>query len=172
MKDLENSNPVSNRLESFYSYVNRIVRKFRFDDQTCMDVIQEVLMKVYAKSDSFSGKSEIKTWIFSVTRNHCINYKKRIYEKNFRDLYFMDCDPVANDAGDYDVMNTLKEALLPCLRTLPDHLLNPLVHFYYENMKYSEISSIMGIPIGTVKSRINVAKKRLKALIEKYVEWN
>ncbi|MBN2531259.1 MAG: sigma-70 family RNA polymerase sigma factor [Spirochaetales bacterium] len=174
IESAEKSIPIDH-LHTIYNYVNRIASKFRFDEHTCMDVTQEIMMKVYLKSSSFTGKAQLKTWIYSVARNHCINYKKRIYDKNpvlIDSPDFISFSPGSfhsYNSEEYFLMKSLKKILSDYVHKLPEHLKQPLVYFYYGNLKYSEISQKMGIPIGTVKSRINTAKGLLRNKLEKHV---
>jgi RNA polymerase sigma-70 factor (ECF subfamily) len=157
------------RIYSIYSYVLKIVRKFRFDEHTCLDVAQEIVMKLYLKSDSFAAKSRLKTWIYSIAKNHCINYKNRIYDKTPLPVDFsgsVSYESISENAESNFLTNELKDKLSACIQKLPEHLKAPLVYFYYDNLKYSEISNKMDIPIGTVKSRINTAKNFLRNLLE------
>ncbi|MNI98130.1 ECF RNA polymerase sigma factor SigW [compost metagenome] len=53
-----------------------------------------------------------------------------------------------------------------CLRNLPKRYLAPLLLYYYEEFSYESIGEILGVPLGTVKSRLNQGKKLLKAIME------
>jgi RNA polymerase sigma-70 factor (ECF subfamily) len=60
----------------------------------------------------------------------------------------------------------IQALLIANIHKLPEHLKVPVVLFFYQRMKYSEIAQVTRVPEGTVKSRIAAAKKRLKAELE------
>jgi RNA polymerase sigma-70 factor (ECF subfamily) len=60
----------------------------------------------------------------------------------------------------------IQALLIANIDKLPHPQKVPMVLFYYQQMKYSEIASVLGVPEGTVKSRINTAKRKLKSVLE------
>lgn len=146
-------------------FVHKVVRKFKFEEHTNQDLVQDIMLKLHLKSSTFNGKSSLKTWLYSVIKNHCLNFKQRVYKNYLLSMSFNDWDTVSIDSENGEsalLLQKLKEMVNEHVNKLPDHLRLPIRYFYYENMKYKSISKKMDIPMGTVKSRINTAKMKLK----------
>lgn len=135
------------------------------------DLFQETWMKV-AKSLENEELKYFKQWLFRV----CINQYKDNYrkEKRRKDVFYNLYDN--NEQKDYVLENTNYslsaeeeyqskkdyQLLIEHINLLPHKLKIPMVLFYFQQMKYAEIAKILKIPMGTIKSRLNAAKKKLK----------
>lgn len=87
------------KITDYYQYTRNIIRSFYFDDYTCNDLTQDVMIKLYCTTGTFTSEAQFKSWLYLVTRNHCINYKKKSSRKNTTLLdniedYYLSPDPV------------------------------------------------------------------------------
>ncbi|WP_028974825.1 RNA polymerase sigma factor [Spirochaeta cellobiosiphila] len=149
-----------------YHYINWVIRSFHFDDSTKEDLAQEIIIKVLINKHSFESRSKYKTWVYSIARNHCINYKKRRY-----DIYkkFQDWDDNSIIMLRYNEVNSDETISLirKCIRELPLIYRIVIVYYFFYSMKYKEISEELNVPIGTIKSRLNTGKRLLKYSISR-----
>jgi len=139
------------------------------------DVIQEVFMRVYKGIKKFREDSALSTWIYRIAVNVCKDmiskYKQRretLTDFEVEEIFHGShegkemLDSVVNDLTMEEIeraMNKLSEE---------DRL---LIKFRdIDGMSYEDISNVMGKPIGTVKSRLHYARKRLKEILEKGVQ--
>ncbi len=132
------------------------------DREDALDITQEVFIKVYRNLDGFKGRSSIKTWLFAIARNTVTNYltrNKKKEETELEESLFLD-NFNRSEAE-------MKRTLLLALDKLPLEHAEILRLYYFDRFSYKEIAELMGINIGTVKSRLNRAKKYLKAELEK-----
>jgi RNA polymerase sigma-70 factor (ECF subfamily) len=128
------------------------------------DVAQDVFFAAYKKLASFdSARSNFSTWLFSIARNKCINEmkKKKVVSANELPEKI-----TANNLSDGIASQELFAELDKALQTLPGRQKRAFIFAEFENLPYQEIAQIEGVRIGTVKSRINRAKKKLRAALE------
>ncbi len=171
MRDSGTMDGFTEELTAIYCYAGKFARKYGFDEHTLMDVTQEIVIRSFLRRGTFNGKSKLKTWIFSVARNYCINFKNRVYDNHpfFSDHSRLDSFSSDSDAVPERVMEKeAVEALTYYFKRLPPRLKDPLRYFYYDDLKYDDIAVMLGIPIGTVKSRIFEAKRILRTNLERH----
>jgi len=139
------------------------------------DVIQEVFVRVYKGIKKFRGDSSLSTWIYRIAVNVCKDmmgkYKKRKELLTDFDSEEIPCIEPRSDSSPVESMisELTIEALEKALDQLSeeDRLLIRLRDI--EGLSYDEISKIINKPVGTVKSRLHYARKRLGDLIKNLV---
>ena len=145
-------------IKSLFSYILFRVK----NNPDANDIVQETMLSIWQSIGSYKSQSSFKTWIFSIARRRITDY----YRKNSKHISL----PLANYKnvcavnGDFDALINriyLNDALLH----LTDNE-NELVYLIFQaQLSYSEISSVLGIPVGTVKSRMSGIKSKLKSLL-------
>jgi len=139
------------------------------------DVIQEVFFRIYKSIKRFKGDSAFSTWLYRITVNVCkdilAKYSKR--SETFTDFEDEDNGGVPEPSSEVDIEADIRQQFrIEDFRTVlgelseEDNLFITLRDI--EGLDYEEISKITEKPLGTVKSRIYYARKRLKSLLEKY----
>ena len=156
------------------------------NDNDIEDIAQDVFIKVYRNIDKFKGNSSLYTWIYRITTNMCLDYMK----KN-KSMIYID-EKVQLDDSEVDLQLTSKEKLQDelyeekemnqklnkAIDKLPDKQKAMIVLRDIKGLSYDEISEILEIKLGTVKSQINRARLKLKEILENdgtfldYVESN
>lgn len=123
------------------------------------DAVQEVFMKLLKNQAKIKDEHHLKYWLIRVTQNLC----KDIIKKNnhCKNEYLFDIQ----DSKAYSENNNTSY-VGEALEKLSQEYMLPIYLYYYEGYSYKEISTILKIPISTVKMRIHYAKKKLKLLIE------
>lgn len=135
---------------------------FRLTHHTTVaeDLLQEVFVVAWEKAHSFRGDAQVKTWLFRIAHHQAISWLRRKREVLTADGTLFD-RPVPPQ-GETQVMETWRaEQLGTALDKLsPEHrAVLELAYFY--DMPYAEIAKIMDCPVGTVKSRLNYARRSL-----------
>ncbi|MCG0238135.1 MAG: RNA polymerase sigma factor [Firmicutes bacterium] len=141
------------------AYTYRIVG----DRHLAEEILQDTMLKVWQHARLFRVDGHLKAWLFKVARNNAIDYKRRKR-------------PVVEELGPTLPAQTQRpdrEAERAWVATRIDAALTalPLVYRevvelrYYHQLDYQEIAEVLGIPLGTVKSRISYALKRLPRLL-------
>ena len=155
-------------VERYQGPVIRMIRNITGDSHICEDIAQDVFFTVFKKLGTFDpDRSSFSTWLFTVARNKSINAmkKKRALVVSVLPEMAAHNDPLDNLAN-----KELFEELDRALETLPGRQKNVFVLAELERLSYREIAEIEGIRIGTVKSRINRAKKKLRSVFERIEE--
>jgi len=161
----EQNNDAFNYLYDHYSgalftIINQIVP----DKDTASDVLQEVFVNVWRKIGTYDEtKGRLFTWMLNIARNAAID---KVRSKGYRDNQrtqsiaeresgmAMSSNPVVNDVGLKKVLTTLNEEY----RKLIDLS-------YFQGFTHEEIAKMLGIPLGTVKTRIRTAISQLRTMI-------
>lgn len=139
------------------------------DPEGALDLSQEVFLRIHRHLGKFRGRSTLKTWIYRVTVNHCRSRLRRKHVPT-RSLAVEDerlaglADPgrgpeeraLADDAG---------RRLAAALAELPVAFREAVVLRDLEGLDYEEIARVLGVRIGTVRSRIARGRHRLREVL-------
>ncbi len=166
---------VNGDVDSFRLLVQRyqrpvisMIRNLINDRGACEDLAQEVFFTAYRKLSSFDpARSKFSTWLFTIARNKSINFlrRKRIFSTNK-----LPEQADSRGPGDELARKEFFEELDLALKKLPGRQKRVFVLAEFEKLAYEDIAQIEGVPIGTVRSRINRAKKKLAARLKSYDE--
>lgn len=127
------------------------------------DAMQETFVKVYRQYASFRGESSEKTWIMRIAINTCKDMRRTTW---FRQV---DRSVALGRAPEpYDEWDPSDDALITEIMMLPAKLKDVVLLKYYQGLSLQEIAQALQIPLGTVSTRINTAKKKLRAALERW----
>jgi len=151
-------------VQRYQKPIIRMIANLINDRHICEDVAQEVFLAAYKKLPSFDpARSSFSTWLFTVARNKSINVmKKRKIPSTGNPPEEMDF----SEPADSLVRDELFIALDKALKSLSPGHRRALVLAEFENLPYEQIAQIEGVRIGTIKSRINRAKHRLRSTLD------
>lgn len=124
------------------------------------DLSQEVFATFFLRLESFRGDARPTTWLFGITRNHVRNARRRAAFRRF--LHLDDAPPPTDDRpGPDDVVERLRrrELVQRVLVALPDREREVLVLADFDDLPAGEVAAILGIPVGTVHSRLYKARR-------------
>lgn len=128
------------------------------------DLAQEALVKAFRGLDAFEERSSLSTWLYAITRSVCRDWYRARGAKR------RDAEPLADDsavsaAGLQDELieqRELRLELWDAIQTLDPEFRAVVVLFDIEGLSYTEIAEIEAVPLGTVRSRLNRARQRLR----------
>lgn len=132
------------------------------------DIIQEVFIKVFLKLNTLHEESALKSWLYSITANQCKDYLRMKYVNttvltdHFDELAFSNRNMVETEVLIHSDMFLLKEII----QDLPKHYKEPIILYYFYNLTYQKISTLLRVCVGTIKVRIYRAKKIIR---EKFI---
>ena len=132
------------------------------------EIMQEALVTLWRKADRFDRtKAAASTWIFTIVRNKRIDYLRREKRPDLKaeDFLHMETEEPAADISfaDRQQANTIRDRMT----SLPADQLVVIRKAFFENKSHSEVASELGLPLGTVKSRIRLALARMRGMMEK-----
>jgi RNA polymerase sigma-70 factor (ECF subfamily) len=128
------------------------------------DAAQAVFINVYNNISSFKGDSKFSTWLYKITKNHCLNLIKR-----------RNNSPVSN-AGDDSTINRYsttpaekandeKECVKQKVKSLEDMHREIITLIHFDELTYEEAAENLDCPVGTIRSRVNRAMKKLGPML-------
>lgn len=131
------------------------------------DLVQEAMIAVWTKASSYSSeRGSASTWIFTIARNLRIDRLRRESSAYFTDLENFDA-PSDEVSGD-EALNRVQEDshVARALAQIPPEQRELLILSYVEDVPQSMIAERLKLPLGTVKSRMRLAYRRMRKLLE------
>jgi RNA polymerase sigma-70 factor (ECF subfamily) len=156
--------------------VFNVAYKFVGRHDEAEDLTQDIFLKIFKALATFDRRANFQTWIISISRNLCIDHYRSVRKERqtiARDVDANDLQPASADRGPYAVAEhrDLRVLLRQALQTLPPTLRTAVVLRDLQELSYQEIADHLGLPEGTVKSRINRGRlelaRQLKRLQDK-----
>lgn len=146
-----------------------MLRSSHTSPEMAEELVQEVMLKIWLKAHWFNPeKASASTWIFTVARNCRIDFIRKANRTNTL-LNAEDLWPLGEDDDEpYTSLQQrrIEKTIHGALTELPEEQAQILKHVYLEGQSHSEVSAATGIPLGTVKSRVRLAMKKLKILVD------
>ena len=157
--------------EELYRRYARRLKGFFFlqlggDEELAADATHDVFLRAYEARDRYQEGRQVDTWLFTIAYNICRNhYRSNAYEAQL--LATLDAEPVADQQIEVQLdQAVLDEALAQVLDELPAPLHQIFSLHYQEELSIPQIAEIVGVPEGTIKSRLhktmNIIRKKLK----------
>lgn len=146
---------------TLYAYVRHQLA----DSQAAEDVTQEVFVAVFYKPQSFAGKAQFLTWLCGMAKNKCADWWRKnrsqmmrnpLIETNQDEPIDPNWDLVANLEAKQD-----SEAMRTCVDKLPPEHREAIFWVYFQEQGLDAVAKQLGCPVGTVKSRLFNARKKL-----------
>ena len=142
--------------------LRRYARALSRDRDSADDLVQDTLERAWAKSGLWRGVADMRAWLFGIMHNLHVDSARR----PGLEIIAMDDEtpevPVAATQGERLAVVDLQAAL----DQLPVEQKEVLLLIALEDMSYADVAKTLGIPIGTVMSRLSRGRERLRALID------
>ena len=160
-------NRFKDRLLNFiYRFVN--------DLDLAEDLVQDTLLKLYTHKDSYQEIAKFSTWLYTIAANLArteLRKKKRrktfsVTELSREDREFIIASSDVDPSQDFSSQN-FEKSVQRALAELPDDFKTIIILRDIQELSYDEISKIVDVPLGTVKSRINRGRVKLQQLLKK-----
>ena len=146
--------------------VFNVIYRMCGDTLIAEDAAQETFIRAWQNLSSYQPQTSLRNWLYRIAFNAAmdmIRKEKRILPNNIEDLQLADERPGPESMlSNQEQTNLVQRAVL----SLPDASRAVLVLREYEGMSYHEIANTLDIPVGTVMSRLNYARKLLKNELE------
>ncbi len=151
---------------------NFIIKHFR-DEDSVEDIFQQTLIEAYCCWESFRGDAKRETWLFGIALNIIRNVTRRNpqYQYNFTtDESLENEEAIDSDPLDQVMKSQMSFKLESAISKLPEDLRETLVLVVQDGNTYQETADILGVPIGTVRSRVSRSRAQLKTVYDMYVK--
>jgi len=166
MNRFEFNNLVIQHADSLKLYA----RNFTKEQDDANDLVQDTLLKAVTYFKNFREGTNLKGWLYTIMKNTFINNYRRITKLNSFLTKEKEISPshlLVSAAYNGGENKFVMEDITSTLNSLADEYYIPFT-MYFEGYKYHEISDHLDIPIGTVKTRIHMARKAMKKRLSTY----
>ena len=152
--------------EAYSPNLTNFVKNWLYDPTQAADLVHETMLEVWRNAKRFEGRSSLKSWIFSIARNKSIDTNRRGARVTYTDEV---PETIDGETSQEDFVLGVQNAkyLMAAMKELSDSHRRVLHLAFFEDMKYEDIAVIEDCPVGTVKTRILHAKKKLLYIIKK-----
>jgi RNA polymerase sigma-70 factor (ECF subfamily) len=150
--------------DSVYNLAYRLV-----GSQDAEDVAQDALVEICNSIKSFQGKSSLKTWIYRVTMNVCLEHRRR-----HRPLFvpiddnLLEEPSTSHDPSAEAIRSEIKNEVDTAIGQLTDSHREVVILHELHGLTYKECAEVLGCPVGTVKSRLSNAFVKLRQVLQGY----
>jgi RNA polymerase sigma-70 factor (ECF subfamily) len=142
------------------------VQKRGADPAAAQDLAQDTMLTVWRKAPQFDrARATASAWIFAIARNRRIDVLRRERRPDPEMLIFMQEINAPNAETEME-RSAFQNRLRATLAQVPANQLDILKKAYFEDLSHSDIARQLGLPLGTVKSRIRLALIRLRGLLD------
>jgi RNA polymerase sigma-70 factor (ECF subfamily) len=159
-------------LQQFYQRFSGVVYQFSMrtvaNAADAAEVLNEVMMEVWRRADTYQGNSLVRTWLLSITRNKSVDLLRR--KRPTQSLDDSNIVEEGDDRCELSQLTELKEQgaqVRICLDKLKDTHRQVVYLTFFEELSYTDIAEIMAIPSGTVKTRMMHAKQQLLKCLQR-----
>ena len=155
-------NRYKNKLTNFVFY-------FLKDEEHSEDIVQETFIRLYEKKHYYKEIAKFSTWIYTIARNLA---NTELRKKSRTKIMYL--SQIGNQKKDYDLKSSdpelnknienefLMKEIHAAIDKLPENYKSVIILRDIQGLDYEQISNIIGVPLGTVKSRINRARLQLQ----------
>jgi len=166
-------------VERYQERAYRLALRVLRDEESARDVVQEGFLKVYRSLDRFEGRSGFYTWLYRVVMNLCLDEKRR--DRSSRHVEWDEAVSIEADPGSPDAASELyrehsgpagslerselRGFVARAIEQLPDDARQTLLLREVEGLSYAEIAECLGVPKGTVMSRLHHARRHVREIL-------
>jgi len=146
------------------------VRRMVIDHDDADDVVQDIFVKVWKNLGNFREDSQLYSWLYRIPTNECITF---LNKKKQKQNVSLDDDTTAYLAetladGNYFNGDRAQMKLQQALLTLPEKQKLVFNMKYFEDLKYEEISAVLGTSVGALKASYHLAVKKIESFFNNH----
>ena len=142
------------------------IRNMVLSHDDANDLVQETFIKAWNSIDSFRGEAQVSTWLYRIAINETLSFlnKRRIETVPLEDAGHSVADSIESDA--YFCGNRAYALFREAVSRLPEKQRLIFNMKYFDEMKYEEISEILGTSVGALKASYHIAVKKIEKFIK------
>lgn len=152
--------------EQLYWQIRRLV----LSHEDANDILQNTFVKAWSNIEYFRGDAKMSTWLYRIALNECLTFLNKQRATSQLSIDDADMEMLNKLEGDpYFDGDTTQKIFLQAIHTLPEKQQIVFNLKYFKEMKYEEISEIVGTSIGALKASYHHAVKKIEAFLEKHL---
>jgi RNA polymerase sigma-70 factor (ECF subfamily) len=146
-------------LPRLHGYARRLTR----DRANTEDLVQDTVLRALEKAHLFQHDTNLRGWLITIMHNEHVNRARHLKRTPFAAL--KDDELSSAGCGESQTASVEFREMQHAVARLSPEQREPLLLYWIEGYKYEEVAERLGVPLGTVQSRISRARKTLRALI-------
>lgn len=158
-------------LDALYSFALKLTRAR--DDAD--DLVSDTMLRAFQRWEQYRLGTNIRAWLFTILYHAFVSRKRRIDAREVQPLEDEDGREIFEPVGELDPEGAfydsfLDEEIVAAIQRLPDEYRDAVVMSDLHGLKYAEIAQVLGVPEGTIKSRLFRGRRLLQAQLRDYAE--
>lgn len=159
---------LSNSIADFSNDLKPFALKLTKDQEAANDLVQDTVVKALRYQKSYKTGTNLKGWLYTIMRNTFINAYRSKARKN---TWLEPSDNLSKISNQLDYnqaeYSIMKEEIMEKLKSLSIELKLPIM-MLHQGYKYDEIAKDLNIPVGTIKSRVFIARRLMRKSLAEY----
>jgi RNA polymerase sigma-70 factor (ECF subfamily) len=164
-------------VDAYQARILGFARRLLRSEEEALDVTQEVFIKAFQALHRFDGRSSLRTWLFKIAYNLCVDRSRRA-DRSLKTTSFEPTNEGDEPLEFSDTRWNPEEVVMNdelfgvvelAVSTLSDKLRTVLLLHDREDMGYEEIAAAVQVPVGTVKSRLFLARAHVQKCVAEYM---
>lgn len=155
-------------MDTYQSRLYWHIKRLMNDHSLAQDVLQDTFIKAYQNIEKFKQESQLYTWLYRIATNEALqqlNKMKRMQKADENaEYHLMNLVAEKEEADGKEILEILEKAI----QTLPEKQKLVFMMRYYDELPYEDISQIVNMSVGTLKTNYHYAKQK----IEEYIKTN
>lgn len=148
--------------DRLFNFIYRMVLQREISEE----IFQETWFRVFKNIDSYDCSRPFNVWLFRIARNLSINHLKMVKNREKKKELLLIEHNLDHNKKEEIILPQEEEKLIECLRKMQPEFREVIHLRFFEEMNLADISNILKLPVGTVKSRTNRGIKHLRRLWE------
>lgn len=163
-------------VERYHQKIYNTCYRMLGNSEDAQDITQETFIKLFKNLNSFKEKSSFSTWVFMITTNICRDkLRKRKNNKETESIdekeYLLNDNKISTDTPEeVSILHETGNQIQSEINKLPDKHKEVVILREFEALSYNEISKVLDISLGTVKSRLSRARSSLRKSINNIIK--
>jgi RNA polymerase sigma factor (sigma-70 family) len=157
-------------MDEYGDRLTKLSYNYTKDWNLAEDIVQDVFITCYKEYENIDKIVSFKAWIFRVTINKCKDLlKSSIFKKVITNSNLLTLTKSTELSLEMSILKSSEEEFLStCVLALPIKYREVITLYYYEELSIEELSEILKLNRNTIKTRLNRARMKLKALMERW----
>lgn len=155
-------------MDTYQSRLYWHVKRLMNDHALAQDILQDTFIKAYHNIEKFKKESQLYTWLYRIATNESLqqlNKMKKLQKADENaEYHLMNLVAESNENSSNEILEILEKAI----QTLPEKQKLVFMMRYYDELSYEDISQIVDMSVGTLKTNYHYAKQK----IEDYIKTN
>ena len=155
-------------VEAYSQRLYWYIRRMGFSHEDTDDILQDVFVKVWTSLPTFRGDSRLFTWIYRIATNETLNVIRSRKVRSSLDFVSLDGSEYRIEDDPYFNGKEAERVLLGAIASLPGKQRLVFTMRYYDDLKYEDISEILGTSVGSLKASYHIAYEKIKEELKKH----